>query len=153
MSRSFHGKIQKKIFCFVENFPQKPLPACCKFPQKVAFMVNFHQKMPWWQISTKKFALLENFHKTLLVWKIFTTRGFVEKFPQNVALLEHFHKTLFSWKIYKKNLVGKVSPIICFVGKFPPKIGALQISSKICLFGKPTQQFALFENFHKKMCF
>ena len=61
-----------------------------KFPQKVAFMANFHQKMPVWQISTKKVAFIENFHQTLLGWKISTTMGFVGKFPQKSCFVRTF---------------------------------------------------------------
>ena len=57
--------------------------------------------------------------------------SFLTFVPQKDALLKYFHKTLFSWKISKKTLVGKVSQLICFVGKFPQKNSALQIFSKI----------------------
>ena len=93
--RCFHGNFHKKIFCFVKKFPQKLVPPCWKFPQKFAFLVNFHQKMPLGQISTKKscpyakfpqkFAWLENFDNNRLCCKIFAKSCFVRTFPQNLV--------------------------------------------------------------------
>jgi hypothetical protein len=87
----FCGNFHQNSRCFVTKFspsvkklPQKLLPPCWKFPQKVAFMVNFHQKMPLWQISTKKLPL----------WKISSKLCLVGKFSLQQALLENFRKKL-----------------------------------------------------------
>ena len=81
---AFMEKFPKKFSVLLKKIPQKLLPPCLKFPQKVAFMVNFHQKMPLWQISTKRLPLRE----------ISTKLCSVGKFPQQQALLENFRKKL-----------------------------------------------------------
>ena len=83
---------------------------------------------------------MENFHKTLLDWRISTTTGFVGKFLQ-IVLLKTFQKTLFR----------KVTPIICFVGKFPQKFAALQISTNMSLWKIFHNKVPFIENFHKTL--
>ena len=140
--RCLSWKIKKKNkIKIVDKFPQKLLSPCWKFSQKVAFMYSFHQKMPLGEIFTKcclygkfprNFAWLANFHNNRLSEK----KWFVRTFPQN-----------FDW-LKKKTLVGKVSAMICFVGKYSHKFAAFRISTYISFFGKLTQEFAFLKNFH-----
>ena len=74
----FCRKIPSKCCAvFMEKFPKKysvlflkkftkTAATLLEISKKGAFLVNFHQKIPLWQISTKKVAFMENFQKTLL---------------------------------------------------------------------------------------
>ena len=122
----FQGKIKKKIFCFIEIFPQILFQPFWKFPQKVAFIAHFNQKMSLWEISTNKLPL----------WKISTKLCLVGKFPQHQALLENFRTkvTLLEHfkKIQKKPSWKKFSTKICCVANFHQNLLFLKTYKIIC---------------------
>ena len=134
----FYWKILKKNILFCWKLSTKTAATLLDISTKVSFIVNFHQKMPLWQISSK----------VLPLWNIFTKLCLVGKFPQQQALLANFHKkkllfqnistkscwksfinNLFCWKIstkkccnanfHRKWLFGETYTTICFVWKFP----------------------------------
>ena len=112
----FCGNFHQNSRCFVAKFPssvhcfngEKILiysVLLTNFHKNCCYLVeNFHKKLHFWLVSTKKclygkfpqkkVSFMENFHQTSLGWKISTTTGFVGKFPQQQALLENFRKNL-----------------------------------------------------------
>ena len=124
----FYWKILKKNILFCWKLSTKTAATLLDISTKVSFIVNFHQKMPLWNIFTKlclvgKFpqqqALLANFHIKKLLFQNISTKSCWKSFINNLFCWKISTKKCCNANFHRKWLFGETYTTICFVWKFP----------------------------------